>query len=159
MESNVEPDGGSELKRQADFCVLNYGGFRTSLAAGEVTRGDIFELMPFENRIVIVELDYRKTKALVDYLAKRGGQPVSNIRMVIQDSSANDVKIAGTYIQERTYRVVTSDYLANGGDNMTFFINQPRVEYGKLRQVILDHFKDYDGPLGAQTDGRIRYAE
>ncbi|MBL4593959.1 MAG: 5'-nucleotidase C-terminal domain-containing protein, partial [Flavobacteriales bacterium] len=39
-----------------DFCLLNFGGLRTSLPKGEITRGKIFELMPFENELIVVTI-------------------------------------------------------------------------------------------------------
>ena len=40
-----------------DICVMNNGGLRSTLAKGKITRGDIYTLMPFENKLVILELD------------------------------------------------------------------------------------------------------
>ena len=39
----------------ADICVMNNGGLRSNLTKGEITRGDIYTLMPFENELVILE--------------------------------------------------------------------------------------------------------
>jgi len=56
--------------KPVDFCLLNNGGLRTSLPKGEITRGKIFELMPFENEIVIVELSGENMLDLIDYIKK-----------------------------------------------------------------------------------------
>ena len=42
---------------KANMCVMNKGGLRTDLAVGDITIGDIYSLMPFENELVIVELN------------------------------------------------------------------------------------------------------
>ena len=43
-------------KRNIDFCYLNHGGLRASLPKGDISRQRVFELMPFENELVVVTL-------------------------------------------------------------------------------------------------------
>lgn len=43
----------NQAKNTPDFCILNKGGLRTPVLKGPITRGKLFELMPFENEIVI----------------------------------------------------------------------------------------------------------
>ena len=159
--------------RHVDFCLLNNGGLRTSLPKGEITRGKIFELMPFENEIVIVELsgenmidliDYIKTKSLMTN-SRKAGVPVSGLRMVISHDKVLDVKI-GTFAfdKSKSYRVATSDYLSNGGDHMDFFLDPISIENTgiKLRDAILKHITNLDNKsteLNATLDGRIYHAE
>ena len=56
----------------ADICVMNNGGLRSSLTKGKITRGDIYTLMPFENKLVILELDKKSYLELLQYIIKRG---------------------------------------------------------------------------------------
>ena len=51
-----------------DFCLLNNGGLRTSLPQGNITRRKIFELMPFENELVVVTISKEKMTDLKAYL-------------------------------------------------------------------------------------------
>ena len=51
----------------ADFVLLNNGGLRTSLPKGEITRKKIFELMPFENELVVITLSREKTVELFNF--------------------------------------------------------------------------------------------
>ncbi len=55
-------------KDDIDFCLLNFGGLRTSLPKGEITRGKIFELMPFENELVVITISENKLIELIKYL-------------------------------------------------------------------------------------------
>ena len=159
--------------KPVDFCLLNNGGLRTPLPKGEITRGKIFELMPFENEIVIVELSGDKMLDLIDYIktkslstkSRKAGVPVSGLRMIINKDKVSEVKI-GTFAfdKNKKYRVATSDYLSNGGDQMDFFFNPISIENTgvKLRDAILSHIinlKQKDTELDATIDGRISYAK
>jgi len=138
-------------QQTVDLCVLNDGGFRTSLPQGAVTRGNVFELMPFENELVILTLSYPILQKLLNYIAQTGGQPVSGLRMTIRDGKPADVTINGQEADPSgIFRVVTSDYLANGGDNMSFLseaTSTVQLSY-KLRDAIIDHI------LSEQRAGR-----
>ncbi len=108
------------LKR-ADFAFGNSGGLRMSLPTGEVTLGRVFELMPFENTILILEMNHEQLKSLFSYIVQRKGIPLAGIRIKISKTGYQDILINGTpYDSTKTYRVATNDYLSNGGDGMMF---------------------------------------
>ena len=136
---------GKNKDLNIDMCILNFGGLRTSLPKGKITVGKIFELMPFENELVLVELSHEKMLELGSYLAQKGGQPISNASITIKDTNTFSLKIKGEeLIPDKTYRVITTDYLANGGDKM-YFLQNP-ISYTlldiKLRDVIIEHCRN-----------------
>jgi 2',3'-cyclic-nucleotide 2'-phosphodiesterase (5'-nucleotidase family) len=107
--------------KHADFAFGNSGGLRMSLPTGEVTLGRVFELMPFENTILILEMNHEQLKNLFQYIVQRKGIPLAGIRLKISKTDYQDVTINGMpYDSTKTYRVATNDYLANGGDGMMF---------------------------------------
>ena len=63
----------------ADICIMNNGGLRASLPKGKITRGKIYELMPFENELVVLKLSKYDFLRLLDYLVSRGGEPFSGL--------------------------------------------------------------------------------
>lgn len=146
---------------KVDFCLLNSGGIRTALPAGSLTLRDIYEVMPFENEIVLLELTPANARALTDYVAAKGGAPVAGIRMKLAGDKAVSVEINGApYAFDRDVWVATSDFLAYGGDGMTFFANP--VAYLetkiKVRDAIAGYFRQFQAqgkPLPALKDGRI----
>ncbi len=153
-----KPDDGHPI----DFCLLNYGGLRASLPEGPVTLANVFELMPFENEMVVITLDTEKTLALFDYLAEAPvGMPVSNINLEIIDQQVKEVSIAGeAFDSSRKYKVLTSDYLAGGGDNMTFFLEPLEKQYLglRIRDAIIKHLRDRHAQgkmIESTLDGRI----
>jgi 2',3'-cyclic-nucleotide 2'-phosphodiesterase (5'-nucleotidase family) len=148
-----------------DFCLLNNGGLRTALPQGEITRGKVYELMPFENEMTVLTLDGESTRQLFNYIARSEGMPVSGVRMGIQKNTAVRIFINDTpFDPEKNYKIVTSDYLANGGDKMAFF-NQPVKRENlniKLRDAIIEYFieqNDAGKKLNSNKDGRIYFYE
>ncbi len=146
-----------------DFCLLNFGGLRTSLPKGEITRGKIFELMPFENELVVVTINQKSLNKLINYLYIVSPQPISKGITLKEYEIFDGQKIAaGLMTKENKYRlnnefkILTSDYLANGGDNMNFFANPIKYEKVgiKLRDAIIQYCKEQH-QQGKQLKGVI----
>lgn len=123
---------------------VNYGGIRiTQLPKGPVTRGKIFELMPFDNVLVVQQLTGQQLQQFLDHTAARGGWPMSGISMRIQDKKAADVRVDGQPLDlSKTYNVVNSDYVANGGDesNVLKSIRQNNTGY-LMRDALFDYIR------------------
>ncbi len=156
-ELYTPPDGKS-----LDFTLLNYGGLRTTIPEGPVTMARIFELMPFENEMVVITLSPEKTAELFEFLSTEGiGMPVSGIRIKTRDNGDMDVSIGGEpFDNTREYRVLTSDYLAGGGDNMVFFLDPLNEEYlgMRIRDAIIEYLtrKHEKGEaISSSLDGRF----
>ena len=149
---------GKTSDQPVDFCVLNYGGIRIpSIEQGDVTVGKIYELMPFDNVIVTVDLNGQQCMDLFRWIAGWKGAPVAGISMVLNDSSASDVLINGKPFDiNKTYRVATSDYIANGGDKATMFAGKTINTNYKLRDAIIEYIKVTKPILKADNYGRIR---
>ena len=118
-----------------------------------------FNLMPFENGLVVVELTADKIKELATYLIKSNkAHPLSKHINLAITKTGYSLKINNKPLEEdKTYFVLTSDYLQNGGDNMIFFKNPVsiiNIDY-KLRNAIIDYFKETD-TLKTVLDGRFR---
>jgi 2',3'-cyclic-nucleotide 2'-phosphodiesterase (5'-nucleotidase family) len=144
--------------KTVDFSMSNYGGIRAAIMKGDVTVSNAFELMPFDNTLVVVELNYDKIKALFNYfVAKKRAHPLSkNIQLTIENDSYN-VLINGKPIKkDRTYFVATSNYLQKGGDGMIFF-SEPESLFDSnflIRDAIVDYFESKD-TLRANLDERV----
>lgn len=147
---------------KADFCFLNNGGFRASLPAGDITRRNVFEVMPFENELVVVTLNGSQVNLLLKYIISKGGIPVSGLRMKIKNNQPKDILINNIpFDSTKIYKAVTSDYLANGGDNL-FFLAEAKKEYAglKIRDAILEHclkLNKLGKLIESKLDKRISY--
>ena len=149
-------------KQKVDVCMLNNGGLRSALPAGEITLGKVFELMPFENEMVVVTMDGKKMQQMFNYAAKEGGMPLAGATAEIKDTAAVNIKIGGEAFDEnKTYKVATSDYLAAGGDKMKFFKNPVAYEpmKKKIRDAIIEYMMDENkkgNKLNPHKDGRLK---
>ena len=141
-----------------DICIMNNGGLRSTLPYGQITRGKIYELMPFDNELVILELNEEDFNGLLNYIVSREGEPFSGF--TIQMNSQNQLlsyKLNNSinFSNGEKIRVITSDYLANLGDKMWFFKNQTQTKVGiKLRDAIINYCKENE-TITSEIDGRL----
>jgi 2',3'-cyclic-nucleotide 2'-phosphodiesterase (5'-nucleotidase family) len=150
------------LKREQksiDVCLLNHGGIRTIIPKGNVTARNAYEVMPFENSAVVIGLKGEQIIEIANYIvSEKKPHPLAGMTFTItKDNSVKDIQVQGKPLElEKVYYVVTSDYLSNGGDNMTFFkkgVSRDDIDY-KLRNIMIDYFKDVD-TLKINNDIRI----
>ena len=114
---------GAELcGKPVDLSIMNKGGIRNSLAAGEITQGEIIDIAPFDNSIVVMEIEGDDLLDNFKVMASQEGQGVSSNVEAVYDPSThelNRVTIDGKPIDpDRKYRLATIDYLAAGNDYM-----------------------------------------
>ncbi|WP_416443077.1 5'-nucleotidase C-terminal domain-containing protein [Leeuwenhoekiella sp. A16] len=131
-----------------DAVLLNHGGIRSTLNQGSVTMRSAYEIMPFENMIVVVELTGKKVNEMFQYLKSGKAHPLSGIQLVLNDKGdIETATIGGAQVDEnKTYFIATSDYLQQGGDRMDFFkdpVSIQETDY-KLRNLLIDYFAKHD---------------
>jgi len=155
----LNPIFKSRTKKQIDFVLLNHGGIRAPIFKGKVTARTAYEVMPFENTVVVVELTGKSIATMIEYLAKsKRAHPLSKgIQVVLQkNGSPQSVTIKGKPLDtNQRYYVATSNYLVSGGDNMGFFkdgLNYTETDY-LIRNAMIDYFKKVD-TLSTQIDDR-----
>ncbi|MCX7795502.1 MAG: 5'-nucleotidase C-terminal domain-containing protein [bacterium] len=157
----------------AVIAIQNGGGIRASIPKGKITLGQIMTVLPFGNYLVTLDLTGQQIiEALengvsqVKDLAGRFPQ-VSGLRFVWDPNADVGKRIVSVEIKNpdgtyqpidptRTYRVVTNNFLAQGGDGYTVFqkgtnfINLGFVDYDVLREYI-----QKNSPINPQIEGRI----
>ncbi len=155
----ANPVFNSRTGKNIDFALFNYGGIRAGITKGDIKTENAFQLMPFENSLVVVELTADKIKELVNYLiAEQRAHPVSKQFNLKISKNGYDLNINNKpFDNSKTYYVLTSDYLQNGGDNMIFFKNPVNIENldYKVRNAIIDFFKETD-TVKVTLDGRFK---
>jgi 2',3'-cyclic-nucleotide 2'-phosphodiesterase (5'-nucleotidase family) len=148
----------------ADFSFFNTGGLRRPLPKGNITRGDVFELMPFENELVILTLNGVYVKKIFNFIASKDGAPVSRVKFKLRNKEAMDIYINNQPLDtNKIYKALTSDYLANGGDSYNFLVSIPKEYLNlKVRDALIQYLTE-EGKSGriisVNTDGRITHAE
>lgn len=114
---------GAELcGKPVDLSIMNKGGIRNSLAAGAITQGEIIDIAPFDNSIVVMDIKGSDLLENFGIMAAQDGNGVSGNVKVVYDpdtKQVNSATIDGKPIDpSKTYRLATIDYLAAGNDYM-----------------------------------------
>lgn len=155
-------DSAKDKGIKFDMAYTNLEGLRISLPEGNIYRYKIFELMPFENAFTTVKFKGEDMQKFFDYIAESGGDPISGARFTIDSKKAIDITINGKpFDAKKDYVVLTSDYMANGGNGGVIFgknMERKDLDY-KLRDAILDYLaklKEEGKKLNPVIDGRIK---
>ena len=152
----------SRTGKSIDMVLLNHGGIRSPVNKGKVTTRTAYQIMPFENEVLVAELKGEQIKEIIEFLIKGStAHPIAGMELHI-DSNNEIIKasIQGKPIEDdKIYHVATNDYLYEGGDNMIFFSKARDVtetDY-KIRSLLIDYFqkKDTINPVVDQRFIRI----
>lgn len=135
------------------FCLLNKGGLRNTINKGDVTLGDLYKVMPFDNEIVWVELPVSVLKDIESYLIASGGEPIAGAKMI-----NGKLQVDGVDDKTEKVWVITSDYLMNGGDRMDFFQKKISSSFTGvlLRDALIDEAKRQE-VLVVNTENRMEF--
>jgi len=147
-----------------DCSHLNYHGIRNSLPQGTITTGAVFEVMPFDNQMVVLTLKGDVLKGFLEHFAEHDeALVVGGMRATLH----NNKILSATFTNGRplepsqTYTIVISDYVANGGDD-TGLTKANVLRRDDLNFLIRDAFIEAlrqqgktGQPLTPTTDGRI----
>ncbi len=164
-------EGQQQLKTKIDGAIMNNGGIRlNTLAAGDITLGKIFELAPFDNTLVLMTVPGKVMQELCDHISTLGGWPVSHISWQIKDLPAGQVgkKAINVLIDGKAldvnsnYKILTNDYVANGGDycEMLRPLRQQTNGY-LLRDALIDYFTGFTKAgkkISSQIENRVSNA-
>ena len=148
---------------QAAF--VNYGGIRLpSLAAGNITRGKVFELSPFDNIVVLLKIKGDTLQQFLDHIAERDGWPCAGISFQVKNKKAVNILIGGAPVDlNNYYTIATLDYVANGGDDCTMLKPIPQKNNGFLfRDAVLEYFSSINKQgkkITASIENRVTNAE
>jgi 2',3'-cyclic-nucleotide 2'-phosphodiesterase (5'-nucleotidase family) len=132
-----------------DIVLLNHGGIRSSVKKGDITTRTAFQLMPFENEVVVAKMQGSVVRDLVQYLIDAGvAHPVAGLELVLNsNNNIEKLLVQGAPVKdEKDYFVATNDYLLQGGDKMVFFSKASEttsLNY-KIRNLLIDYFSKHD---------------
>ena len=144
-----------------DAAFINNGGIRLpSIPAGNITRGKIFELAPFDNVLVLQKVSGKVLQEFLDHIAGKKGWPCAGITMQIKDNKAIQVMVGGAPLKESTiYTIANNDYVANGGDDCIMLKAIPQISNGYLfRDAVIDYFTQYTKEgrkISAKIENRV----
>ncbi len=149
-------------KEKVDLGVMTAGGIRAPLTKGDITVGSIFELMPFENELVVIKVTGDTLLQLLTTAADRKSISFSKTcELEFTSGKVTKAIINNREVKkDEVYSIAISDYLANGGDGLSFFAN-PK-EYTilniKVRDSIIEYIEEMtknDLPIKGEIDNRV----
>ncbi len=124
--------------------VININGLRAQLPQGKVTIRNIFELMPFENQMVLLKMKGKSIRELFLHMALSHGDGLGGARFHYSDGKVESASVNNIPLSDTAhYYVVTSDYLANGGDRYNVFAQATEkfISPHKVRELIIAHIR------------------
>ncbi|MEZ8131844.1 bifunctional UDP-sugar hydrolase/5'-nucleotidase UshA [Enterovibrio norvegicus] len=141
-------------RAKADFSVMNSGGVRDSIEAGDVTYKDVLTVQPFANMLTYTDM---RGSEVLDYLNVVATKPVDSgayaqfygISMVVDGDSVSDVKVGGEALDpNKTYRFTVPSYNAAGGDGYPKITDHPgNVNTGFVDAEVLKDFLEKNTPI------------
>ncbi len=155
-------EGQKRYGAPIDVAQMNNGGIRAEIPQGNVTLSNVYEIMPFDNDLVVLTLSGETMRQFIEYTAARQDAE-SGMRLVIDKETKKpiDILIQGKpFDPTKTYRILVSDYVATGGDSASFLKNCLKSE--PLSYLMRDAIRNYfeqkgkvHETLNPQLDGRV----
>lgn len=155
--------GSVYMGEQIDVAVLNFGGLRSSLPAGEITFGHVFEITPFENSLIVFHVKGHQVRALFENMCRIKNGCLSGAQLIAAQGRLKSALVGGKpIVDEADYVVATLDYVAEGNDGFTEFTTWTggvAPEGATMRQLFLDYVEalTHEGKkVDAQIEGRFK---
>lgn len=150
-------------KSPVDFSLTNFGGIRASFPQGDVRLYDIYAVFPFENTLVILDMEGTDVQELFNSFALRNRvEALGNVRAEIENGVIRQLWIADQpFDPNKRYRVATIDFLLGGGDSMAALRKAVAVQDTGImvRDVVLQYIAMLTSAgkdIEASIDGRIK---
>lgn len=143
--------------RDIAFATMNQGGMRVSeIGTGPLIVSEIYELMPFDNTLVLMELSGKELREFISHIANSGGWPVSENLSVEKSAKGLKVSIGGKAVDDKsTYTVALPDYVAGGGSGSTMLKDKARTDSGLLiRDLLLEYAGKITEPIDVKVEDK-----
>jgi 5'-nucleotidase len=163
--------GADRLEGTVDFAFVNSGGIRADIPAGDITRGEVIETFPFQNVLATTTLTGAQVKQVLEQGAsgQRGMVQVSGLSFTYDPDQPVGSRVTSITVSSTgqlidpgaNYRVVTNDFMINGGDSYTTFqqgTNTVTYSDQLLADVVVDYVRQFNS-INQQIEGRISIAK
>ena len=151
----------------ADFSFVNLGGIRGEITQGAITYRDIYNIMPFDNMLTVLEVDGVTLKNILEtrVAGTRAGLYVSGITMVFNRQRDDFDRVTKLLVggepwqADKIYRIATSDFLVEGNAGLTLLTRIPESQIIRYETNLRDAIVDYiekNSPLETRIDDRWR---
>ena len=165
---NLVADAMLWQAQTADIAMHNSGGFRWKrvFPAGDITRADVHELLPFQNSLVVAEFTGEQIMQELEYYADGGWLQVAGIRFTYDPSLPVDERVTEAYVGDQpldpaeTYTVAMGSFIAEGGSgHWVLTTGQNYCDLGiTLADSVINYLQEFS-PVSPTRDGRITRIE
>ena len=172
MSGNIVADSLALPFPEAQIVLLNGGSVRSSLPVGEVTPGNVLETLPFQSTPVITKMSGELILQALEHGIWNYGEgegcflQVSGMRYAFRPSRVQGSRLTKAEVQDKSgqwqpldtsadYMVVTTDYVAAGGDGFSMFKNLKWRELDKIMSDVLYSYLEQNSELEIELQGRI----
>lgn len=152
-----------KIDPKVQLSLTNQGSIKALfIPKGELKVSDIYELMPFDNKLVLLEIPGSVLDSLCQIIANNKGWPISGFTFEIKNNKAFNIQINGKVLNHQyMYQIAISDYLAKGGNNCEILKSFKR-KYTNLsiRNILIDQIANdtkLEGGIMPKIENRIRY--
>ena len=156
------------------IAIQNGGGLRASIDEGDVTMGEVYTVLPFQNTLATFELTGAGVVEALENGASRMEEAagrfsqVAGLRYTVNPAAEAGSRISDVMVRdgdewvpidtEATYQVATNNYMRGGGDGYDVFASEGQNAYDfgpDLAEVVADYIAAQDGGYTPELDGRI----
>ncbi len=149
----------------ADFAFLNLGGVRDEIMAGPVSYRNVFNVMPFDNQIVMIQVDGKFLKDIIEtrVSGSRHGLRVAGINVVINRTRNNFDRVTKLLIKgepwkaDEIYKIATTDFLLQGNAGLAMLTKVTESQITHYEQSLRDAIVEYirsNSPVSTRIDDR-----
>lgn len=142
---------------QCDLSILNFGGIRAQIPAGDITVGDIYDLSPFDNSLVFLLIKGSELRKALMRFTDKVNAPMAGVEMVYRNRKPASIRIQHKPLDDQQYyKVITLDFIAKGGDHILSDIEfEKSVVTGMFfRDFIIEEIREMTKE-GKSVDGRL----
>ncbi|MFA6092196.1 MAG: bifunctional UDP-sugar hydrolase/5'-nucleotidase [Elusimicrobiota bacterium] len=150
---------------KTQLAFQNSGGIRADISPGPVTLRSIFEAMPFDNAVVLLNLTGRQVREVLEHSISgdRGLLQASGLRLSYDASAPAGRRLKEVFVGDRplrdedVYSVTAADFVVGGGDGYSIFSQgTDKVFTPILVRDVLEWCVRNTSPLTAPVMGRVR---
>jgi len=150
----------------ADVAFTNLGGIRANIGMGIITPRDVFQVVPFENKLVYFEMTGSFLKHVIEWRVKgmRQGAYVSGVKIAYSRKRPDFDRVVEFTVggepwdPDRIYRVVTTDFIAEGNVGLQILTEVDKAYVTNtdvtVKQAMIDYIKKHS-PLEPRIEGRF----
>ena len=147
--------------KQVHWGMINFGGIRADLPAGNILMDDVESMLPFINYLVYVEHKGDQVRKIIEEMGPRRFQALGGVKILVENNQITSIEIAGEPLDDdKVYGMASISFLLNGGDGIRLAENALEIVTldAIVNEPVIKHIKKETAAgrkIGYKKDGRI----